>query len=111
MKLVSPKPPATSTEPSCSRVAVGATRAFCMGPVGCQAPRAGSYSSVLLGLVMFVLLPPRQRTLPLGSKVARPSERGMFNGPVGDHDPTDESNVSVTPSPTPSGSRPPRTST
>ena len=57
-------PPATSTVPFGSNVAVASVRATDMLPVGAQVPVAGSYSAAV------ALPPPATSTLPSASNVA-----------------------------------------
>src|SRR5512142_2908505 len=65
-------PPATSTLPLGSSVAVWPQRAEAMEPVSLEVPEAGSYTSAVARLY-----PPATRTLPLGSRVAVCSVRLM----------------------------------
>jgi hypothetical protein len=67
-KLGSTTPPATSTLPLGSNVAVWAKRALVRLPVALHIPLAGSYSSALVRELP--LYPPATSTLPLGSNVA-----------------------------------------
>ena len=66
LKSLPLNPPATSTLPSGSKVAVSPCRAVPRLPVAVQVPLAGSYSSALARLAL-VLVPPATSTLPLGS--------------------------------------------
>jgi hypothetical protein len=62
-------PPAASTMPFGSNVAVNKWRAVLRLPVEAQLPLAGSYSSAL-AVVPFKSSPPARSTMPSGSKVA-----------------------------------------
>ena len=62
-------PPATSTLPLGSNVAVCKSRAALRPPVAVQLPVAGSYSSALVKRPLR-FSPPATSTLPLGSNVA-----------------------------------------
>ncbi len=62
-------PPATSTWPSDSRVAVCPDRATFIAPVAAQVPAAGSYSSALVTCSK-PCTPPATSTFPSGSRVA-----------------------------------------
>jgi len=68
-KLVS-SPPATSTIPLDSNVAVCSSRAVLRLPVAVQVPLVGSYSSALAEAVKLLSTPPATSTIPLDSKVA-----------------------------------------
>ena len=63
-------PPATSTIPLDSKVAVCRERAVLRPPVPVQAPLAGSYSSALAEALKLLSPPPATSTIPPGSKVA-----------------------------------------
>ena len=63
-------PPATSTLPLGSKVAVSPSRAVPMLPVGVSAPVAGSNNSALAKVSPLVSVPPATSTLPLGSREA-----------------------------------------
>jgi hypothetical protein len=67
---LTPNPPATSTIPLGSSVAVCEVRAVLRLPVGVQVPLAGSYSSALAETLTLLSNPPATSTIPLGSKVA-----------------------------------------
>src|SRR5690348_9084404 len=70
------EPPATSTWPLASRVALAALWGVCMLPVSVQVPVTGLYSSAL------VLSPPTTSTWPLCSRVAVESARATCRLPV-----------------------------
>src|ERR1700722_20375253 len=72
-------PPATSTFPPGSRVAVCPPRLVVMLPVRAQVPVAGLYSSALL------VPPPAASTWPSGSSVAVKPSRAVVMLPVGVH--------------------------
>src|SRR5947209_3637825 len=74
-----PWPPATSTFPSGSSVAVGAKRAVAMLPAEDQLLVAGSYNSALAkgSLAPSSPPPPATSTLPLGSCVAVCAKRAV----------------------------------
>ncbi len=64
-------PPATSTLPLLSNVAVWLERAVVMLPVRVNVPVVGSYNSlVAIGMPLPLPLPPATSTLPLLSNVA-----------------------------------------
>ena len=63
-------PPATSTLPLGSNVAVCCRRAVLRLPVALHVPLAGSYSSALGEGLKLLSSPPATSTLPLGSNVA-----------------------------------------
>src|SRR5205807_6855211 len=63
------KPPATSTLPFGSKVAVWPSRSVLRSAVRLHIPAAGSYSSALLKDLV-LSLPPANRTLPLGNRIA-----------------------------------------
>src|ERR1700722_8991104 len=67
-----PLPPAASTLPWGSNVAVGGPRGVVIEPVDAHVPPAGSYSSALERMPALKLLvaPPATSTIPLGSNVA-----------------------------------------
>src|SRR4029077_14255336 len=77
-------PPATSTLPLGSNVAVCLARPMLRLPVALPVPLAGSYSSALLGGPPS---PPATSTLPLGSNVAVCLARRMLRVPVALHVP------------------------
>src|SRR6516164_2855605 len=68
-KLMQPSPPATSTWPLFSSVAVKSSRAVVMLPVGLNVPVAGLYSSALL-VAALPTPPPATSTWPFCSTVA-----------------------------------------
>ena len=68
-KPLAPNPPATSTLPLGSNVAVCRSRPVVRLPVALHVPLAGSYSSALLSAPLLPA-PPATSTLPLGSNVA-----------------------------------------
>src|SRR5438067_5697980 len=76
-------PPATSTVPLLSSVAVWPSRALFMLPVGVKVPVVGLYNSALASLPLVVLMPPAINTIPLLSNVALGSWRPVFMLPVG----------------------------
>src|SRR5450756_1874813 len=85
-------PPATSTLPSGSSVAVWNMRGVTMLPVAVQDPLLGSYSSaeasaLLLPVTLLLSVPPATRTLPSGSSVAVWNWRGVGMLPVAVQDP------------------------
>ena len=63
-------PPATSTWPSCSKVAVCSFRESVMLPVTDHVPVDGSYNSAETEPLPVLSIPPATRTLPLLSNVA-----------------------------------------
>src|SRR5204863_693682 len=82
-----PNPPATSTLPEGSSVAVCPSRAAPRLPVLLHAPApplaAGSYSSALLKVLLILpLSPPATSTLPEGSSVAVCDPRAIPRLPV-----------------------------
>src|SRR5580700_2143653 len=89
------KPPAASTWPSGSRVAVWNWRANFIDPVLAQVPVAGLYSSALVRVLRKLPAsqpyawplqpPPATSTWPFGSRVAVCPDRATFSAPVGDH--------------------------
>src|SRR3954452_5084555 len=82
MLSLASRPPATSTLPPASKVAVWKARAVISDPVVLQVPVAGSYSSVLATRV-FDPLPPATSTFPLvGSRVAVWASRAVLQYPV-----------------------------
>src|SRR5450756_549154 len=85
-------PPATSTLPSGSSVAVWNMRGVTMLPVAVQDPLLGSYSSaeasaLLLPVTLLLPVPPATSTLPSGSSVAVWDWRGVGMLPVAVQDP------------------------
>src|ERR1700728_517118 len=85
------KPPATSTLPSGSRVAVWYSRSTCIRPVSVQVPVAGSYSSALRRVLRKLPAlqewprlqpPPATSTSPSGSSVAVSPDLATFIAPV-----------------------------
>src|SRR3990172_8457708 len=78
-----PKPPATSTLPSGSSVAVWYLRPVTMFPVAVQVPLSGSYSAAeVKSSSMSGAEPPATSTLPSGSCVAVCPPRAMIRLPV-----------------------------
>src|SRR5215469_5507441 len=77
-----PSPPATSTSPPVSSVAVWFVRALAISPVIVHLAVAGSYNSALATIVPLELMPPATRTRPFGSSVAVCPLRGIFRVPV-----------------------------
>src|SRR5213078_4481255 len=76
-------PPATSTLPPGSRVAVAPLpAALAIGPVAAQVPVAGSYSSAEGTLAPPAPAPPTTSTFPLASKLAVCPLRAVVIGPV-----------------------------
>jgi len=67
---VAPVPPATSTWPLVSKVALWPARAALMLPVGVNFPVAGLYSSALDSRLKFASSPPAMSTWPSESRVA-----------------------------------------
>ena len=63
-------PPATSTWPLGSSVAVWKARGVLMRPVVVHVPLVRSYSSALSKMLLLGLIPPATSTWPLGSSVA-----------------------------------------
>ena len=80
---LAPKPPAASTIPLGSKVAVCSPRAVLRLPVGVQVLLAGSYNSTLAKALKLLSNPPATSTIPLGSKVAVCSPRAVLRLPVG----------------------------
>src|SRR5438874_1279570 len=80
-------PPATSTLPEGSSVAVGAKRAVPMLPVAVHVPVAGSYSSALLKERKGVVKATSTSIWPLGSSVAVGPLREVRWLPVAAHVP------------------------
>ena len=78
------RPPATSTSPFCSKVAVCSLRAVVIDPVGVQVPVAGLYSSAVARRPL-VPPPPATSTSPFCSSVAVKCAADM--DPVTVHDP------------------------
>jgi hypothetical protein len=76
-------PPATSTIPLGSSVAVWNRRAVLRLPVAAQVPLAGSYSSALARMPPIGPNPPATSTIPLGSKLAVCCSRPVLRLPVG----------------------------
>ena len=79
------RPPATSTLPLGSNVAVAPLRALFSEPVALHVPVAESYSSALDRSPL--PYPPATSTLPLGSNVAVAPLRALFSEPVAFHVP------------------------
>src|SRR5215469_5764737 len=80
-EVVPLSPPATSTLPDGSCVAVCSSRAMARPPVAVQLPVAGSYSSALVKALL-ILEPPATSTLPEGSSVAVWERRSWLRLPV-----------------------------
>src|SRR5450759_4219348 len=92
LALLLPEPPATSTLPSGSSVAVWDWRGVTMFPVAVQDPLLGSYSSaeasaLLLPVTLLLPVPPATSTLPSGSSVAVWDWRGVTMLPAAVQDP------------------------
>src|SRR5437762_1237616 len=79
-----PKPPATSTCPFASNVAVCQKRTLAM-LVAVHTPLPGSYSSALVKSSVVLLRPPATSTCPFGSNVAVCEERAVTRSPVALH--------------------------
>jgi len=77
-----PKPPAARIFPLRNNVAEAPSRGFCMAPVGCQIPLAGSYSSELLTSSSNPLNPPATSTFPLASETPNWPSRESDKLPV-----------------------------
>src|SRR6516164_10101527 len=77
-----PPPPAISTWPLPSRVALWPTRPVVMLPVGVNFPVAGLYSSALDRRLKFASSPPATSTWPSGSRVADGSGPASRQQPV-----------------------------
>src|SRR6516164_5457499 len=95
-----PPPPATSTWPFCSSVAVWFCRAVVMLPVALQVPAAGLYSSAPLVTVWLTpaSTPPATSTCPFCSTVAvKPTVRAVPMLPVAAHRPVAGSYSSAVP--------------
>src|SRR5450759_3601102 len=104
-----PKPPATSTLPSGSSVAVWDWRGVTMLPAAVQDPLPGSYRSAEARAPLLPE-PPATSTLPSGSSVAVWSARGVTMLPVAVQDPLPGSYSSAAATWAPER-RPPATST
>src|SRR6266481_4651072 len=74
-------PPATSTLPLGSNVAVCCRRAVLRLPLASHVPLAASYSSALVLGLKLLSSPPATSTLPLGSNVAVCPSRAVLRLP------------------------------
>ena len=83
----SPFPPATSTFPFGSNVAVWKERPIPIAPVAVQVPVAGSYSSEVSVVTLALSMLPVTSTFPFVSKVAVKNWRAVAIAPVGVHKP------------------------